>query len=72
MKLPNGDGSNVFRLVRHSNPQARTIVITGFRGEMDQEVRKIMEEGADAVCYKPFDMPTLLGALDQLTHKNEA
>ena len=35
MKLPEGDGSTVFRLVRRTNPQARTIVITGHRSEMD-------------------------------------
>src|SRR5262245_30507411 len=28
MKLPEGDGTTVFRLVRQSNPQARTVVIT--------------------------------------------
>ena len=29
MKLPDGDGGSVFRLVRHVNPEARTLVITG-------------------------------------------
>lgn len=69
MKLPEGDGANVFHLVRRSNPQARTIVITGHRAETDQQVRRILDEGADAVCYKPFDIPQLLSALDRLTHK---
>src|SRR5262249_28576146 len=34
MKLPIGDGSRVFRLVRQANPQARTVVITGHRTEL--------------------------------------
>ena len=66
LKLPEGDGNTVFRLVRQTNPQARTVVITGHRSEMDQVVRQVVQEGADAVCYKPFDMPQLLGTLQQL------
>jgi CheY-like chemotaxis protein len=67
MRLPLGDGGRVFRLVRESNPQARTVVITGHRSELDEMVRKVVAEGADAVCYKPFDIPRLLGTLEQLT-----
>jgi two-component system response regulator HydG len=67
MKLPEGDGSTVFRLVRQCNPQARTVVITGHRTEMDQLVQQVVKEGADAVCYKPFDVAKLLGTLERLT-----
>jgi CheY-like chemotaxis protein len=67
MKLPQGDGSGVFRLVRANNPQARTVVITGHRAELDPVVRQVVAEGADAVCYKPFDVPRLLSILQQLS-----
>jgi two-component system, NtrC family, response regulator HydG len=67
MKLPQGDGARVFRLVRETNPQARTVVITGARPEVDQLLRQVLAEGADAVCYKPFDVPQLLRTLAQLT-----
>jgi CheY-like chemotaxis protein len=67
LKLPRGDGAAVFRLVRRANPQARTVVITGHRSELEQLVRRVVDEGADAVCYKPFDLPRLLGTLDELT-----
>jgi two-component system response regulator HydG len=69
MKLPAGDGTTVFRLVRQANPQARTIVITGHRAEMDQRVQQLLQEGADAICYKPFDIPKLLAALNRLTQE---
>jgi two-component system, NtrC family, response regulator HydG len=69
MKLPIGDGSRVFQLVRRANPEARTVVITGHRSEVDELVRKVVDEGADAVCYKPFDIPRLLGMLEQLTRQ---
>jgi DNA-binding response OmpR family regulator len=67
MKLPVGDGSRVFRLVRDANPQARTVIITGHRSETDVLVQRVLAEGADAVCYKPFDMPVLLNTLGKLT-----
>ena len=70
MKLPDGDGGTVFRLVRQTNPQARTVVITGHRSEMDQLVKKVVDEGADAVCYKPFDVPRLLTTLEKLSQSS--
>ena len=40
MRLPRGDGGEVFQHVRQTNPQARTVVITGFRVEMDPIVQR--------------------------------
>ncbi|MCC6416859.1 MAG: response regulator [Gemmataceae bacterium] len=68
MRLPDGDGTNVFHLVRTSNPRARTVLITGLRPEMEQLIDRVRQEGVDAVCYKPFDVPRLLSVLEQLTH----
>jgi CheY-like chemotaxis protein len=72
MKLPGGDGTSVFRLVRAALPEARTVVITGFPAEMNPHIQKMMREGADAVCYKPFDVPKLLTTLDQLVQSHGA
>ena len=66
MRIPDGDGSTVFRTVRAANPQARTILITGHRSEMDQLIEQMIAEGADAVCYKPFHVPELLEKLEKL------
>ena len=67
MKLPQGSGADVFRLVRQANPEARTVLITGLRGEMEQLVEQTLNEGTDAACYKPFDVPALLETLEKLT-----
>jgi two-component system, NtrC family, response regulator HydG len=67
MKLPRGDGGQVFRRVRQLHPRTRAVVITGHRVEMDPLVQRVVAEGADAVCYKPFDVPRLLSTLEQLT-----
>ncbi len=66
MKLPRGDGSHVFHLVRSANPQARVVLITGFRTELQDLIERVVTEGADAVCYKPFDMPKLLETVEHL------
>lgn len=71
MRIPDGNGGDVFRMVREGNPQARTILITGHRSEMDQLIDQMVSEGADAVCYKPFDVPALLAKLRELAGAHE-
>ncbi|RMF96709.1 MAG: response regulator, partial [Planctomycetota bacterium] len=72
MKLPGGDGREVLRLVQKSNPEARTVVITGYKDELMQAVEQARREGADAVFYKPFDIPKLLQTVDRLTSNGRA
>jgi DNA-binding response OmpR family regulator len=67
MKLPDGDGSDVFQVVRTAQPRARVVLITGFRTELQNRLERIVQEGADAVCYKPFDMPHLLDTVGRLS-----
>ncbi len=69
MQLPESDGTRVFRLVREKAPQARTIVITGHRSEMDLRIQELIAAGADAVCYKPFDVPSLLTTLQEIARQ---
>lgn len=72
MKLPSGDGTTLVRRVRQAVPDARTVVVTGHCDEMGGIVQQAMTEGADAICYKPFDLPHLLATLRQLTGQREA
>jgi two-component system, NtrC family, response regulator HydG len=69
--MPDCDGTEVFQIVRESNPRARTILITGYRSEMDQRIGQMVAEGAHGICYKPFDVPELLNKLKQLAQTNE-
>jgi len=71
MKLPEGDGSSVFHLIRSQNPEARVILITGHRLDLKQLVEQTMSEGAEAVCYKPFEMADLIGEIGRLTESIE-
>ena len=38
---------------------------------MTQLVEEAMRDGADGVCYKPFDVPQLLELLQHLSHSHE-
>jgi DNA-binding NtrC family response regulator len=71
MKLPGGDGRGVLKRVQDLTPDARTLLITGYRDEMTQLVDQALQEGADGVCYKPFDVPQLLGLLRRFSHPDE-
>lgn len=71
MKLPGGDGRQVLKMVQQANPEARTVLITGFRSEMEELVRSAVKEGADAVCYKPFDVPGLIETIARLSERDE-
>lgn len=64
MKLPGGDGSRVFRRVQAVGQCTRTILITAYPAETDKLVEHVLREGANAVCYKPFDIPHLLQVLE--------
>ncbi|MEX0741594.1 MAG: response regulator [Phycisphaeraceae bacterium] len=71
MKLPAGEGGDVLEAVRRTNPDARTILITGYASELEQKVQQAMQGGADAVCYKPFDLPQLLATLNRFVGQEE-
>lgn len=67
LKLPEGTAQDVLKVVRQANPDAKTILITGHRDELESLIAEALAEGADAVCYKPFDFDQLLGTLRELT-----
>lgn len=67
MKLPDGNGTDVLKTVRETNPDARTVVITGYADEMATRVEKALADGASAVALKPFDVPQLLNLVTTLS-----
>lgn len=67
LKLPDGNGQQVLDLIRRKCPQARAVVITGYRDEMEELVQQALQNGAEAVCYKPFDIPHLLQTIEQVS-----
>jgi CheY-like chemotaxis protein len=67
LRLAGGsDGAAVFRRIHTSNPNVRVILITGYRDELEPRVGPLLDQGVDAVHYKPFDIPRLLKDLGHL------
>lgn len=67
MRLPGCNGRDIFQAVREHTPDAKTVVITGHRSEMSGLVDQLLSEGANAVCYKPFNIPELLKTVERLS-----
>ncbi len=65
LRLPDGDGAAVLRAARAA-AVGRAVLITGHRPPSPL-LEAALLEGADAVCYKPLDMPRLLEELARLT-----
>ena len=72
LKLREEDGDGVFQLVRRDDPDARVILITAARTEMQAMIEQLLAAGADEVCYKPFDVPALLATLERLASQGPA
>jgi two-component system, NtrC family, response regulator HydG len=64
LKLPGGDGLEVCAEVKEKNPQAKTVLITGFRAELDRQAGHLPV--VDATCFKPFDVAELLATIRRL------
>jgi len=65
LKLPGGDGLGFCAQMREKHPEVKTILITGFRAELEQRADKSSE--VDATCYKPFDVAELLSTIRRFT-----
>lgn len=64
VKLPDQSGVDVFRILHREDPDARIIVMTGYR--LEQLLAEVVEEGAVAVLRKPFSMELLLENLREV------
>jgi DNA-binding NtrC family response regulator len=64
LKLPGSEsGEDLIRAVSKTNPNARRILVTGFRDESLETIHQLVDQGVDAVCYKPIDIDNLLNML---------
>jgi two-component system response regulator HydG len=69
LKLPEGDGRSILRRVHEQHPGSRTILITGHPEEFSDVIAGVAGQGPDAVCYKPFDLKSLLRTIDRLAQR---
>lgn len=66
LKLPGGDGIDVYRELQRLSPESKAILITGHREDMAVSIHELLDMGVQAVCYKPFDPSRLLGTIKSL------
>lgn len=64
VKLPGMNGVECFLKIREKNPDARVIMMTGFR--IEQLLTQAVDNGAAAVLYKPFAPEKLLELIQQV------
>jgi CheY-like chemotaxis protein len=55
LKLPTMDGLQVYLALRAIDPDITAIMITGYREEMETQVKTALAHNAYACLYKPFD-----------------
>lgn len=71
LKLPEGSGKDVLSILKGANPDARAMIITGHRSELEPLIEEMIADGADAICYKPFNLDELLETLGRLAKEAE-
>jgi DNA-binding NtrC family response regulator len=69
MRLPGGDGVDVVDAAWTVDDTTRVVLITGYRHDVNEQVRRALARGAHAVCFKPLDVDNLLGTVRTLLGK---
>ena len=64
VKLPGMNGVETFFAFKTMRPDAKVIMMTGY--SVEQLIAQAVENGALGVLYKPFAVPDLLAALEQI------
>ena len=64
IKLPGKDGVVTFQEIRHLDPEAKVIFMTGF--VLEESVKQAIEEYAYPVASKPLDIENVLGLVEQI------
>lgn len=62
-RLPDADGLKLLEEIHRQHPQARTMLLTGHRHELTEQLQKTSLHGVDLFFYKPLDMEAFLGTL---------
>lgn len=70
INMPGQDGFSALKQIRE-DPSTAAIPMILMTGEMDSNMRKGMELGADDFLTKPFAMPELLNAINARLRKHE-
>lgn len=62
MRMPGMDGLDTFRALKNVQPEARTVILTGYSDE--DRINTALEEGVEACLQKPVDISVLRKYID--------
>lgn len=66
MKLPTINGLETYLAIKEINPEAVSIIITGYREETCHLVDQAISHSAHACLYKPLDLAKMLDLVDEI------
>ncbi len=66
-RLPDADGLKLLEQIHIQHPQARTMLLTGYRHELSQRLEQNSLPGVDIFFYKPLEMAEFLDTLQRWT-----
>ncbi len=69
LKLGNTDGLEVLKAIRAKYPSKPVVLVTGYREEKADSIRKGLHLGAYACLYKPFETEALLETIKEITYR---
>jgi len=72
IKLPAINGLETHLKIKEINPEAVTIIITGYRQEVDELVEEALHHSAYTCFYKPLNMPEILQLVDTIWKRKQA
>ena len=71
LKLGNADGLEVLKEIRAKYPAKPVILVTGYGGEMAATISKGDQIGAYACLYKPLEIDTLTGIIEEVSRRKK-
>lgn len=71
LKLPTMDGLQTYLALHAIDPDITAIMITGYREEMDAQVRAALAHNAYACLYKPFDADQVRTLVEKIEHREQ-
>jgi DNA-binding response OmpR family regulator len=66
LKLGDKDGTDILKTIRSKYPTKPVILITGYRDEMTDSIKKGLKIGAYACLYKPFEIDELIEHIERI------
>jgi len=71
LKLPVLNGLETYLEIKKINPKAITVIMTGFRHEMEELIKQATEKGVYACMHKPFNMDEAIKVVEEIVSRRK-